>query len=90
LYIYELPTHHCPFCLLHREYGFVGYLLYAALLGGAVAGLGLGALALVQDRPSLASLLPKMQSRLTWAVLILATVFTLTVVLWMALSPLRL
>jgi hypothetical protein len=31
-----------------------------------------------------------MQSRLAWAVLILATVFTLTVVLWMTLSPLRL
>jgi hypothetical protein len=90
LYIYELPTHHCPFCLLHRDYGFVGYLLYVTLLGGAVAGLGLGALALVPDRPSLASILPKMQSRLTWAVLILATIFTLTVVLWMALSPLRL
>jgi hypothetical protein len=90
LYIYELPTHHCPFCLLHREYGFVGYLLYATLLGGALAGLGLGALALVPDRPSLVTILPKMQSRVTWAVLILATIFTLTVVLWMALSPLRL
>ena len=28
LYIYELPTHACPFCLLQREYHFVGYPLY--------------------------------------------------------------
>ena len=25
LYVYELPTHHCPFCVLQREYGYVGY-----------------------------------------------------------------
>ncbi|TFH31159.1 MAG: hypothetical protein E4G97_04665, partial [Deltaproteobacteria bacterium] len=23
LYIYELPTHHCPFCILQKEYGYV-------------------------------------------------------------------
>ena len=45
LYFYELPTHHCPFCILQREYGYVGYLLYASLLTGAVSGLGVGALA---------------------------------------------
>ncbi len=27
-YIYELPTHLCPFCLLQKEYYFIGYLLY--------------------------------------------------------------
>ena len=32
LYFYELPTHHCPFCILQREYGYVGYLIYATLL----------------------------------------------------------
>ena len=24
-YIYELPTHHCPFCILQKEYRFIGY-----------------------------------------------------------------
>ena len=90
LYIYELPTHHCPFCLLHREYGFVGYPLYAALLGGAIAGLGLGTLSLFHDRKSLASALPRMQTRLAWGVLICAGVFTLIVGVWMLFSPLKL
>jgi hypothetical protein len=27
LYFYELPTHHCPFCILQKEYGYVGYAL---------------------------------------------------------------
>ena len=43
VYFYELPTHHCPFCILHPEYGYVGYLLYMTLLAGAVSGLGVGA-----------------------------------------------
>lgn len=40
LYIYELPTHHCPFCILQKEYGYIGYVLYFALFGGGVAGMG--------------------------------------------------
>ena len=90
LYIYELPTHHCPFCLLHREYLFVGYPIYGALLGGAIAGLGVGILAPFQGRASLKSVLPVMQARLAWSALILALTFALIVGVWMALSPLSL
>ena len=90
LYIYELPTHHCPFCLLQREYGFVGYALYGTLLGGAITGLGVGILAPYRARPSLADIVPKMQARLAWANLILAGLFTLIVGIWMRLSPLKL
>ena len=39
---YELPTHHCPFCLLSSEYGYVGYPLYGLLSLGVVAGGGAG------------------------------------------------
>jgi len=38
-YIYELPTHKCPFCLLQHEYYFVGYLLYALLFLGTFNGI---------------------------------------------------
>lgn len=90
LYIYELPTHHCPFCLLQREHGFVGYPLYATLLGGTIAGLGAGLLAPFRGQKSLGAALPRMQAHLMWCALILATAFTLIVGIWMALSPLRL
>ena len=30
-YIYELPTHHCPFCLMQGDYDYVGYFLYGIL-----------------------------------------------------------
>jgi hypothetical protein len=90
LYIYEIPTHHCPFCLLHREYGFVGYPLYGVLLGGSISGLGAGALAPFKGRGSLAATLPRLQARLAIATLVAAGTFTLIVGLWALLSPLRL
>lgn len=30
-YIYELPTHKCPFCMLQKEYYYVGYFIYITL-----------------------------------------------------------
>jgi len=41
-YIYELPTHHCPFCFLQKEYHYVGYLLYIFLFIGTFYGLKVG------------------------------------------------
>jgi len=65
LYFYELPTHHCPFCILQREYYYVGYLLYASLLTGAVSGLGVGALMPFRGIGSLSATVPMIQRRLT-------------------------
>jgi len=52
-YIYELPTHHCPFCVLKGEYGYVGYFLYAALLGGTVFAGGAGWIGLFGKKPAI-------------------------------------
>lgn len=38
-YIYELPTHHCPFCILQKEYFYVGYILYLSLFFGTFFGI---------------------------------------------------
>jgi len=38
-YVYELPTHHCPFCMLQKEYHYVGYLFYILLFLGTFYGL---------------------------------------------------
>jgi hypothetical protein len=80
-YIYELPTHHCPFCILQREYGYVGYLLYGTLLGGAVTGMGVGILQPFRTTAGLATILPAIQKSLSRAALILYGVFC-AVVLW--------
>ena len=77
LYIYELPTHHCPFCILQKQYGYIGYPLYAALLGGALTGLGAGALAPFRNRGSMARVVPALQRRLTGTTVVLYAIFTL-------------
>ena len=34
-YIYELPTHKCPFCMFQKEYHYIGYLIWGSLFSGA-------------------------------------------------------
>ena len=48
-YIYELPTHHCPFCLLQQDYSYIGYLLYALLFVGTFRGLVIGFIEFQKD-----------------------------------------
>ena len=76
VYFYELPTHHCPFCLLQREYGYIGYPLYVALLGGAISGMGVGVLMPFRKIESLSKIVPSTQRKLALAAVILFFVFT--------------
>jgi hypothetical protein len=41
-YIYELPSHHCPFCLLQGDYYYIGYLLYTLLFLGTFYAISAG------------------------------------------------
>ena len=41
-YIYELPSHHCPFCFLQKDYYYIGYLIYGMLFVGTFYGLVVG------------------------------------------------
>ena len=38
IYIYELPTHHCPFDIVQSGYGFIGYPLYLSLFCSVFLG----------------------------------------------------
>ena len=37
-YIYELPTHKCPFCMLQADYYYIGYFIYALIFIGGIPG----------------------------------------------------
>ena len=75
LYFYELPTHHCPFCILQGEYGYVGYPLYLSLFGAGITGMGTGVLMPFRRVQSLAGIIPPSQKRLTLVSLVLLIVF---------------
>jgi len=87
-YIYELPTHHCPFCILQKEYGYIGYLIYVTLLGGAVAGFSVGVLMPFTKTKSLSEILPAFQRKLAMTSSVLFLVFTAIVTVRIMLSGL--
>jgi hypothetical protein len=80
-YFYELPTHHCPFCILHQEYNFSGYPLYLLFLSGGVTGLGVGAISPFSGIRSLAQSLPRIRKELgvvclaSWAAALAISIF---------------
>ncbi len=88
LYIYELPTHHCPFCMLQLEYGFIGYPLCLSLLGGIISGSGVGVLMPFRKIRSLSEILPSIQRRLALTSAIFFSVFTGIVTVRIILSSL--
>lgn len=90
LYIYQLPSHHCPFCVLQKEYHYIGYPIYASLLGGGLAGLGTGFLHPWRRRGSMTAVIPPLQKRLTLLTLALYGVFVLIAAYQMVFSPFRL
>jgi len=38
-YIYELPNHKCPFCMLQKEYFYIGYFIWFSLFIGVFLGI---------------------------------------------------
>jgi hypothetical protein len=88
-YIYELPTHHCPFCVLQKEYSYAGYLHYIFLMGGVVCGAGTGLLMPFRKIPSLKDIIPAVQKRLALVSVVLYFLFTVLVTVQIVFSNLR-
>jgi hypothetical protein len=90
LYFYELPTHHCPFCLLQKEYNYIGYPLYLSLFAAGITGIGVGVLERVKGAVSLKKTIPAIQKRLCLFCLIGYAVFALIATYPMVFSNFRL
>ncbi len=86
VYYYELPTHHCPFCILQKEYHFIGYPLYFTLLAGGVSGVGVGILDRLRGPDSLKEIIPSAQRRLCLASLVCFALFAAVAVYPMVFS----
>jgi len=88
VYYYELPSHHCPFDLLQREYHYVGYPLYLTLFGGVYYGL-MPAVLEILKRDSLKEAIKKAQKRYTGFSMVLISIFTIISSLPILFSGLR-
>ncbi len=89
IYIYELPSHHCPFCLMHQEYHYIGYPLYISLFSGTLFGLGVGILEPFRRIGSLSSILPRLQNKMTILSLILFSICMIIIVFELLASGLQ-
>lgn len=90
LYYYALPSLHCPFNILHKEYYYAGYPLYLCLFGGAVAGMGTGVLMPFRKAASLIEIIPAVQKKLVIFSLACFLIFTVMVTYKMVSTPFRL
>jgi hypothetical protein len=81
LYIYQLPTHHCPFDMLQNNYAFIGYPLYINLFSGTLFGLLPG---LSQPLKNTATLRREIEeNERKWLLLsLLAVVIFMVIVCW--------
>jgi hypothetical protein len=79
-YIYELPTHHCPFCILQKEYSYIGYPLYVTLFAASILGVGVGVLMPFRNIRSLSEIIPATQKRMALAAVLLFFLFAVIVV----------
>ena len=73
VYVYEMPTHKCPFCLMKPEYYYHGLILYTLLFGATATGVSSGILAFFRYPEDLKEKALALRSRLktisVWAML---------------------
>ena len=87
---YELPTHHCPLCLLAADHGFIGYPLYLSLATAVIAGVGCGLVSVLRAIDPLRCIRPHEEGRLR-TVSLACFALVAGIALWpMVTSPFRL
>ncbi len=63
-YIYAMPFHNCPFCMLKREYGYIGFFIYIPLFLSAFCGVTPMLIQVCRKKAALAATVSRLQSRM--------------------------
>jgi hypothetical protein len=77
LYFYEIPTHHCPFDIIQKDYNLIGYPVYITLFTGVFFGMVTGIVEPFRRIPSLKEIIRKSQKKWTFLSILLILVFAL-------------
>jgi len=78
-YVYAMPYHKCPFCLLKPEYDSVGFLLYITLIAGTFFGISPALVTPLKKKKELTSTISRFQliaMRISLLMLILYGIFS--------------
>jgi hypothetical protein len=78
LYFYEIPTHHCPFDIIQKDYNFIGYPLYITLFSGVFFGMATGIVEPYKKIASLKVIIKKAQRK--WTILSILLILTFIVI----------
>jgi hypothetical protein len=76
LYFYELPTHHCPFDILQKDYFYIGYPLYVTLFLGVFFGMMAGIVDPYQKYNSIAGTIQRLQKKWIITSVVMILIFT--------------
>jgi len=76
-YIYAMPYHHCPFCILKPEYHYIGFALYFTLIPASFFGITALLVGLFENKDGLAGVVRKYQRAAVKISLLLLLLLTL-------------
>ena len=76
-YIYAMPYHHCPFCILKPEYHYIGFALYFTLIPASFFGITALLVGLFKNKDGLAGVVRKYQRAAVKISLLLLLLLTL-------------
>ncbi|EKD40732.1 MAG: hypothetical protein ACD_74C00215G0001, partial [uncultured bacterium] len=75
-YVYAMPYHKCPFCILKPEYHYFGFALYGALIPATFFGASAPIVGLVGGREGLEGVVARYQRLAVQLSLILLVIFS--------------
>ncbi len=75
-YIYAMPFHNCPFCILKPEYHSIGFALYGTLIVATFFGTSVAAVEFCRKKKDLTEITIRFQKRATWLALGLLVLFS--------------
>ena len=76
-YIYAMPYHHCPFCILKPEYHYIGFALYFTLIPASFFGLSTVLVEPFKKKNNLSGPVEKFQRQAIRVSLVLLLILTL-------------
>ncbi|MFA7383908.1 MAG: hypothetical protein WC001_10710 [Desulfurivibrionaceae bacterium] len=75
-YVYAMPYHKCPFCLLKPDYHYFGFALYGVLISATFFGASAAFAGLVRGRAGLAGVVARYQRLAVQLSLVLLVIFS--------------